>query len=279
MTNPSASAWDRAAEGWSRSTPIVHAWLQPSTAAMLAEARLAPGARVLDLAAGAGDQTMDIARAVGPSGEVLATDLSPRILGFARERLLAAGLANVRFAVGDAEQPLATTAGFNAVMCRLGLMFCTNPAAAVAQAFDALRPGGRFVALVFGEVAKNPCITIMMKVARKHRGLPGSADPYAAGGLFSLAEPGRLAELLKASGFADVESTPVAAPFSLPDAAAYVAFVRDSGSPIMEVLAPLDESARQLAWQEIEESLRAFGGDEGWVGPNELLLASGTRPA
>jgi ubiquinone/menaquinone biosynthesis C-methylase UbiE len=277
MTDAAARAWDQAAEGWSSSTPIVHAWLREATAAMLSEARLWPGARVLDMAAGAGDQTMDIALAVGPTGHVLATDISPKILDFARGRIEAAGLANVRFAVADAQQPVDAEAPFDAVMCRLGLMFCMNPAAALAAAFDVLRPGGRFVALVFGDPANNPCITTMMKVARKHRGLSGSVSPYADGGLFSLAAPGRLASLLKAAGYAEIAVEPLAAPFELPDAAAYVDFVRSSGSPIMEVLAPLDEKARESAWGEMVEALGQFQGDRGWLGPNELLLASGTR--
>ena len=277
MTDAVVRAWDRAAEGWSRSTPIVHAWLRQATAAMLSEARLRPGARVLDLAAGAGDQTKAIALAVGPTGDVLATDISPKILDFARGRIEAAGLTNVRFAVADAEQPVHAEAPFDAVMCRLGLMFCTNPASALAAAFKVLRPGGRFVALVFGDPANNPCITTMMKVARKHRGLSGSVSPYTEGGLFSLAAPGRLASLLTAAGYVEVAAESLAAPFELPDAAAYVAFVRSSGSPIMEVLAPLDAKARESAWQEMEVALQQFRGDQGWLGPNELLLGSATR--
>jgi SAM-dependent methyltransferase len=244
---------------------------------MLSEARLRPGARVLDLAAGAGDQTKDIALAVGPTGDVLATDISPKILDFARGRIEAAGLANVRFAVADAQQPVHAEAPFDAVTCRLGLMFCMNPATALAAAFKALRPGGRFVALVFGDPANNPCITTLMKVARKHRGLSGSVSPYAEGGLFSLAAPGRLASLLTAAGYVEVAVQSLAAPFELPDAAAYVAFVRSSGSPIMEVLAPLDAKAKESAWREMAEALEQFRGDQGWVGPNELLLASATR--
>ncbi|MGJ7506243.1 class I SAM-dependent methyltransferase [Variovorax sp. GT1P44] len=277
MTDAVVSAWNQAAEGWSRSTPIVHAWLRRATAAMLTEARLRPGARVLDLAAGAGDQTKDIALAVGPTGHVLATDISPKILDFARRNIEAAGLTNVRFAVADAEQPVHAEASFDAVICRLGLMFCMNPAAALAAAFKVLRPGGRFVALVFGDPANNPCITTMMKVARKHRGLSGGVSPYADGGLFSLAAPGRLASLLTAAGYVEVAVESLAAPFELPDAAAYVAFVRSSGSPIMEVLAPLDANARESAWREMEEALQQFRCEQGWRGPNELLLGSAAR--
>ncbi|MEJ7686879.1 MAG: methyltransferase domain-containing protein [Variovorax sp.] len=278
MTGAAADAWDRAAEGWNRSTPLVHAWLRSATEALIAEARIHAGARVLDLAAGTGDQTKDIARAVGPEGEVLATDISPKILDLARKNIQAAGLTNITFALADAEQPLAAMLPFDAVLCRLGLMFCLNPAAALSSAFKALRPGGRFVALVFGEPASNPCISIMMKVARRRRGFDGSASPCAPGSLFSLSDPGQFAGLLAAAGYADISVRKVAAPFELADAGTYVSFVRDSGSPIMEVLAPLDADAKRAAWQEIEDELDRFQSAEGWSGPNELLLCSASRP-
>lgn len=278
MTNSTADAWDLAAHGWDQSTPQIHTWLRRATAAMLLEARLIPGARVLDLAAGAGDQTQDIAKAVGPKGTVLATDISPKILAFASQNISAAGITNVQFTVADAEQPHLTEAPFDAVFCRLGLMFCSNPAAALAAAFESLRPGGRFVALIFGAPAANPCISIMMKVARRHRGLPAVSSPYASGGLFSLAEPGSMGNLMAAAGFNEVAVNPLEAPFELPDAAAYISFVRSSGSPIMEVLAPLDEKARQAAWKEMEAALQQFQSPYGWSGPNELLLCTATRP-
>lgn len=278
MTSAAARAWDRAAEGWDRSTPIVHAWLHGATLALLDEARIHAGARVLDLAAGAGDQTLDIAQAVGPGGEVLATDISPRILEFARRKLQAAGLTKVRFAVADAQQPLAAMPPFDAVLCRLGLMFCPDPAAALASAFDALRPGGRFVALVFGAPEANPCISTLMAVARRHRGLDECHSSPAPGSLFSLSEPGRMARLLAAAGYTDITVRALSAPFHLEDAGAYVAFVRDSGSPIMALLAPLGAPARQAAWQEMRERLDQFQGAAGWCGPNELLLCAASRP-
>ncbi|CAN5738937.1 hypothetical protein BH09PSE5_BH09PSE5_00580 [soil metagenome] len=273
-----AVAWDRAAEGWNRNTPLIRAWLREATAAMLDEARIGPGAKVLDIAAGAGDQTEDFARAVGPTGSVLATDVSPTILGFARANLQAAGLTNVRFAVADAEQPLPIDEPVDAAICRLGLMLCMNPDAALAAAFKALRPGGRYVALVFGDPAHTPCVSILMKVALKHRGLPASATPYAPGGLFSLAEAGKMESLLAAAGYEEIHVAALSAPFDLPDAAAYIAFVRSAGSPVMEVLAPLDEAARHAAWQEMETELGQFQDATGWHGPNQLLLCSATRP-
>lgn len=63
-------AWEKSADGWNRQTPQIHAWLAPATVAMLDSAHISAGMRVLDIAAGAGDQTLDIARRVGPGGHI-----------------------------------------------------------------------------------------------------------------------------------------------------------------------------------------------------------------
>src|SRR5260370_22882978 len=57
--------------------------LGPATQQLLDMARVAEGSRVLDVAAGAGDQTLLIAERVGAKGHVLATDISSNILEFA----------------------------------------------------------------------------------------------------------------------------------------------------------------------------------------------------
>lgn len=278
---PPAHPWDQAAEGWDRHSPMLAAWLQDSTAAMLDAAGVAPGARVLDVAAGAGEQTLEIARRVGHRGYVLATDISPRILELARHKLRRAGLADVATRVADA-QALAGAVGpmdstFDAAVSRLGLMFCTRPQLALAGMRAALRPGGRFAALVFGPPQGNPCIALMMATALRHLGREAPPAP-AAGSLLSLGRPGLMAELLGAAGFAQVEVQAVAAPMRLPGVTHYVDFVRSAGLPITALLAPLPDTAQRDAWQDIAQQLDRFSTGAGWVGPNELLLCTATRP-
>ena len=80
--------WQEAAERWHGWGPTLEEWLGEATEAMLDMAGVGPGTRVLDVAAGAGGQTLAAARRVGPDGYVLATDISPNILEFAaRSRL------------------------------------------------------------------------------------------------------------------------------------------------------------------------------------------------
>ena len=270
-------AWDRAALGWNSHTTIIRAWLEEATAEMLAAAHIASGSRVLDIAAGAGDQSLDIARCVGASGHVLAIDLSPAILALAAANAQAAGLHQVDTRVLDAQALGLEGAGFDAAVCRLGLMFCRAPLDALAGARAALRPGGRFSALVFSQAECNPCLVTMMKVALQHTGVR-ARPPAEPGTLMSLGEPGLLRRLLHDAGFVDIEVRPISAPFRLPTARSYIEFVRSSGSPIRELLAPLAPAGQVAAWDEMVEQLAVFATPEGWVGPNELLLCSASAP-
>jgi len=95
--------WERAAEAWHRWGPLLSKRLGPATETMLDKAGINEGARVLDVAAGAGEQTMAVARRIGSSGHVLATDISSCILEFAASTARDAGHGNVRTRVLDGE--------------------------------------------------------------------------------------------------------------------------------------------------------------------------------
>jgi methylase of polypeptide subunit release factors len=90
--------WQDAAEAWHSWGPTLEEWLGEATAVMLDVARISTGGRVLDVAAGAGGQIIAAARRVGPSGYVLATDISPDILRYAAADAAANGLTAVHTA-------------------------------------------------------------------------------------------------------------------------------------------------------------------------------------
>src|SRR4051812_3469880 len=202
----SLAQWEQAATGWNDHSSEIRAWLRPATDAMLAMAGVRPGARVLDVAAGAGDQTLDIAQRVGASGSVLATDFSPAILAHAKAAAERAGCANVQTLVADAERLGLAEADFDAAVCRLGLMLLHDPLQALRAMWRSLKPGGGACAMVFSGPANNPCVALLMATALEHAGLP-ARDPFQAGSLFSLGKPGALDELFRAAGFDDVATT------------------------------------------------------------------------
>jgi SAM-dependent methyltransferase len=269
--------WDRHAKGWNDHGTQIATWLREATDAMLAMAEVGAGARVLDVAAGAGDQTIDIAARVGPTGSVLATDLSPAILAFAEDKARRAGFGNVETRVADGEHLDVADSGFDAAICRLGLMFFPDPTRGLREMRRALKPGGRACTMVFSTPDKNPCVSILVSTAREHAGLP-PLDPYQPGGLLSLGKPGLIDDLFRQAGFSQVATTRIMAPFRLPSVKDYLDFIRTSASPVVQILERLDRTAAAAAWGEIEARLGAFDGPSGWEGPNELLLTVGRRP-
>jgi ubiquinone/menaquinone biosynthesis C-methylase UbiE len=268
--------WDRIAKGWSDSSAYIRPWLHEATQAMLAMAGISRGVRVIDVAAGAGDQTLEVAERVGPDGYVLATDLSPGILEFASSRIAAAGYHNTETRACDGEALQVETASFDAVICRLGLMLFSDPLQGLREMARVLKPGGGVCTMVFSAPSNNPCVAIMMATALKHAGLP-PRDPFQPGSLFSLGKPGLIDELFREAGFRDVATTAVAAPFRLSSVKDYLHFARTSAGPILQILGPLDETKQAAAWAEIETGLSRFQTAAGWEGPNELLLTAARR--
>jgi len=268
--------WDRAAEGWSQHGALIRSWLRIATDAMLQMANLRPGMRVLDVAAGAGDQTLDIAERVGAAGSVVAVDLSPAILRLAEDHARRTHHAQIEFRVADGQALPFDDASFDAVVCRLGLMFFPQPGQGVREMARVLRPGGWACSMVFSGPERNPCLTTLMGTALRHAGLP-PRDPYQPGGLLSLGRPGHVDTLFREAGLRDVATTTLDAPFELRSVDEYIDFVKDSAGPVRELLAALDASAAQAAWTDITTRLRSFEDDHGWHGPNELLLTAARR--
>ncbi|MEO6032606.1 MAG: class I SAM-dependent methyltransferase [Burkholderiaceae bacterium] len=276
LKRASRQQWDEAARGWNAHTAQIGAWLSRATEAMIEMAGITRNARVLDVAAGAGDQTLAIAERVGPRGFVLATDLSPAILALAQDNARDAGHANVETRVADGENLQLDPQSFDAAVCRLGLMLFPQPLQGLREMQQALKPGARACTLVFSGPEHNPCITTLLSTALKHAGLASRQAPQP-GSLLSLGQPGLMDRLFEAAGFSEVATTAIDAPFRLPSARHYLDFIRSSASPIQQILAKLDVCAAAAAWDEMEERLAPYTTATGWEGPNELLLTAGRR--
>ena len=112
-------------------------------------AGVGPGTRVLDLACGAGSQSIQVAKRVGPSGTIVASDISGTMLEHVRQSADREGIQNIETLERSAEDLDEMQAPFDASICRLGLMLFPSPSEALRAIQRVLRPGGRFAALVF----------------------------------------------------------------------------------------------------------------------------------
>lgn len=108
---------------------------------------LTPGEAVLDLGSGPGLLAIDMARAVGPTGQVCGIDLSDSMLALARGRPVPAGGAPVEYRHGGADAVPYPDGSFDAAVCTQVLEYVADIPAALAEALRVLRPGGRLLVL------------------------------------------------------------------------------------------------------------------------------------
>jgi SAM-dependent methyltransferase len=268
--------WQAAAEAWHRWGATLATWLGPATEIMLDMAGVGPGSRVLDVAAGAGEQTLVTARRVGPSGYVLATDISANILEFAAKEARAAGLTNVETRVMDGEDLDELRAdSFDAVISRVGLIYFPDQQKALTGMRRALKPGGRIGAIVYSTAENNRFFSIPISIIRTRARLP----PPLAGqpGPFSLGGPGVLEGAYQKAGFRDIQTRVVPAPLRLTSASECVRFERESFGALHQMMSGLSEAEREETWQEIEQGLGQFENADGFEGPCEMVVGAGVK--
>ena len=267
--------WQNAAAAWHHWTPTLHAWLGPVTEAMLDLANLKVGDRVLDLGAGAGEPSLSAAQRVGPSGHVVATDISSNILEFAAQTARERGLTNLETRVMDGEKPDLPDATFSAVLSRLGLIYFPDREGALRSAHRMLKSGGRVVLASFSTPEQNRFFSIPISVIRRRARLspptPGLPGP------FSLGAPRMMEDTLRRAGFADPTAQTVRTPLRLASAAECVRFERESFGALQQMLAGLPDAEQSAAWEEIEQELLAFQGDAGFEAGTELIVGAGTK--
>jgi SAM-dependent methyltransferase len=269
--------WQAAAAAWRRWQPVIDGWLREGTDLMLDLAQVQAGDRVLDVAAGAGGQSFAAARRVGPKGEVLATDVAENLVRYLERDAAAAGLTQVRAAVMDGEDLRVPRGRFDAVICRLGLMYLPDRKAALSGMGAALRPGGRLGAIVFSTPEANRFFSVPASIIRRAAQipppLPGQPGP------FSLGTPDVLRHEIDAAGFVDVDVRALPAPLRLASATECVRFERESFGALHQMLAGLSVDAQAAVWREITDALTEFEGPDGFVAPCELLVVAAATPS
>lgn len=107
---------------------------------------------VLEVAAGTGIVTEQLARRLPPEVAITATDLSQPMLDFAARR---PALGRVTLRQADAMALPFPDASFDVVVCQFGVMFFPDRAKAYAEARRVLRAGGSFLFNVWDSLAHN----------------------------------------------------------------------------------------------------------------------------
>jgi ubiquinone/menaquinone biosynthesis C-methylase UbiE len=264
-----------AAAGWQRSGVARALLLAPLTERMLDLAGVGVGHRVLDVAAGTGEQTLAAARRVGPTGAVLATDIAARMLALAAEAAAQAGLRNVEIRVRDARDLDLEPESFDAAISRLALMLVPERMRAMAGIHRVLKTGKKFAALVLATADQCPFVALPMRIAGRCAGAPRA--PFGDPGLFALGDPAMLAAAYRDIGFRQVTVEVARVERRYPSLAAAMQNVQDALPEVRQLLMHATEAERAAAWVEIEDALRQFDGVDEFVVPHTYLIGVGTK--
>ncbi|MFN8178411.1 MAG: methyltransferase domain-containing protein [bacterium] len=273
--NAQREQWNKDGAAWRRWHPTLERCYGEVTRQMLALARIQPGQRVLDVAAGAGEPAVSAAERVGPGGYVLATDIAEGIIELALEVARERGLEQVEARAMDGETLDLPDASFDAVLCRLGLMYMPHPVTALCEWRRVLKAGGRVAVAVFSTPERNGWGAIPASVIRRRAQLPppvpGQPGPFSLGG------PGLLEDVFRQAGFADPEVRAVPVPLRMASSAEYVRLAREAFGAFNAMMARLSPQERESVWNEVEASMRSFESPRGFEVPGECLVGAATK--
>ncbi|MCA9574241.1 MAG: class I SAM-dependent methyltransferase [Sandaracinaceae bacterium] len=170
---------------------------------VLAEHGPQPGQVVLDVGCGWADTSLALARAVGPTGQVIAQDCMPTFMARGQAQAQAQGLGQLRFAIGDA-QVQRFGVPFDLIFSRFGTMFFGSPVAALRNLHAQLRPGGRLMMITWRRLEDNAWLYLAKQVARRYLPAPGEEAQTCGPGPLSMSDEAVVRAQLEAAGFVDI---------------------------------------------------------------------------
>ncbi|MDP2603971.1 MAG: class I SAM-dependent methyltransferase [Deltaproteobacteria bacterium] len=263
------------ADAWQRESLRRKESSGAATEMLLNLADLRAGDRVLEVAAGTGDQALMISRRIGSSGQVVAVDISSNMLAHAAAAAREAGLANVETRVMNAEKLDFEADSFDAVLCRFALMLFPNPTGGLAEMLRVVKPTRKVAVMVWSTAEKNPFHGLPLQVVRNIGNLPAPASGRP--GLFSLSGAGDLEGVYRDEGFSDVaiHAAPLRRKYaSLQDA---IQGMKSTMVVLQDLMAKLSAADQARAWEQIERGMSSFVGPNGFDAPGEALIAVGTK--
>lgn len=268
--------WDSVADGWRKWWPLIELRGQIVSDRFMDLAGIGEGQSVLDIATGIGEPALTAAKAVGPNGRVVATDQSDGMLQIARDRAAEAGLSNVEFLKVDGGGLDFGEATFDAAFCRWGLMFMPDIKEACTSIRRALKPGGTFVAAVWGPPEKAIGISLAFGVVQKALDLP--PPPPDSPSMFKLSPPGAVEEIVSSAGFSEVAQETAIVDFQYENVEEYISFMQDIVAPIRLMLAGQPEEKATEVWNAVAVAVGEHVADDGHVHlPSETIIVSGRK--
>lgn len=200
--------FDRIAHVYDRMNLVISAFQEPRWRRRAVKLTGAgPGDRLLDVATGTGKVAADLHARAQPGGNVLGVDISPRMIGLARQRF--GDRLGLEFVVGDALALPTEDATFDAAAIAFGMRNLPDYGQGFAELARSVRPGGRVVCLEIARPRSRPArilqfwfdriVPLVGRVIGQ-----GGAYGYLVRSTKEYPNPERIAAIMREAGLQDI---------------------------------------------------------------------------
>jgi ubiquinone/menaquinone biosynthesis C-methylase UbiE len=269
--------WRDSAHFWKKHAQTIQLMFAPVTRALIEDAGIRQGDKVLDVAGGPGEPSLTIAELVGPNGKVMCTDAIPAMVAAAENEAQRRGLTNVEFLNCTGESLPFDENQFDAAVSRLGVMFFPDPLAGLREMLRVTRTGGRVSLVVWASSELNPFLNIVTNVMTRY--FEPASSTQKASDAFTFAEPGKLAAILREAGADPVSERMLKFQIEAPISRAEFWELRsETSGTLREKLKMLSDKERQQAAREVQEASRRYFTNLGMSFPAQMIIATGAKP-
>ena len=192
--NKALDGWQASARYWDKYRVLIAQMFAPLTAALVEEAQIGMGQKVLDIGGGSGEPSLAISSLVGPTGLVAYTDPVAAMVETAQAEAGRRGLTNIHFRQCSADDLPFEDRAFDVAVSRLSAMFFVDPVTGVREALRVIVEHGYVSFVVWGPKEANPFFSTVTDVIDRFVEFP-KQDPDAPDA-FRFAVPGKLAGIL-----------------------------------------------------------------------------------
>jgi SAM-dependent methyltransferase len=261
LRRESLDSWDRFSSNWEEEREFLAEKTGPVRERMVERLDPQAGETILELAAGTGETGFAVADRLGAEGRLIMTDFAPGMVEACRRRGEELGASNVDYRILDAEQIDLDDDSVDGVDCRFGYMLMADPAKALTETRRVLRDDGRLVFAVWGPPLENLWAAIpgMTMVELGHMPAPEPGVP----GIFAMADPERIVELVTGAGFAEPQIEQIEVDWGYTSPEEHWSKTLKLAAPIADAWSALDadgqEEVRRKVAERVAEQLEGGG--------------------